>query len=119
MNKIMVIDDDKMILRMAEFMLKKKGYDVVTALSGSEGLDILRSEGADLVLLDVEMPQLSGIDVLKLIREDSSIGSTKVCLMTGTKTEETQQAVSLYGACGCIGKPLAAAELFSVLETEI
>lgn len=115
----MVCDDDKMIVRMAEFMLKKKGYEVVSALSGSEALEKLKSEGADLILLDVEMPQMSGLEVLKFIREDSSISGIKVCLMTGTKTEETDRAVSELSAVGCISKPIQAGELFSVLDKEL
>lgn len=119
MSRILVIDDDGMILRMTEFMLKKQGHEAVTAASGSEGLDKLRSQGADLVLLDVEMPEMSGMEVLEAIRSDSELSAVKVCLMTGTVTPQTDEAVNSQKACACIGKPIKAEELFAVLDAEI
>ena len=116
MCKILIIDDDPMTLRMISFMLKKLGYAAVSAESGSEGISLIGEEQPDMVLLDVEMPDENGIDVLRRLRGDRVIGDIKVCLMTGTPDENVRTAADELGAVGCIAKPVEAAALSKVLD---
>ena len=103
-EKILVIDDDIVNLKIAEHVLEKE-YTVVCAKSGFEGIDILKSDNIDLVLLDLYMPDMSGMDVLTKIREDESISGVKVVILTssGMKTDVTE-AIRL-GALDFIKKP--------------
>lgn len=103
-EKILVIDDDIVNLKIAEHVLEKD-YTVVCAKSGFEGIDILKSDNIDLVLLDLYMPDMSGMDVLTKIREDESISGVKVVILTssGMKTDVTE-AIRL-GALDFIKKP--------------
>ena len=103
-EKILVIDDDIVNLKIAEHVLEKD-YTVVCAKSGFEGIDILKSDNIDLVLLDLYMPDMSGMDVLTKIREDESISGVKVVILTssGMKADVTE-AIRL-GALDFIKKP--------------
>ena len=96
MSKILIIDDDPMAVRMIGFMLKKKGHTALSAENGDEGLAKLSAEKPALTLLDVEMPDENGIDVLRQIRADSVSAGAKVCLMTGTPAamETTAKGIS-------------------------
>ena len=116
MNNILVIDDEQMILRMAGFMLKKAGYSSLTAESGAEGISLMREQMPAAVLIDNEMPGMSGLEVLEAVKSDSVLAGIPVCIMTGTLTEELKEKAVSLGAIGCISKPLKAPEVMDMLE---
>ncbi|MCR5021250.1 response regulator [Ruminococcus sp.] len=116
MARILVVDDDSMVIRMIGFILKKSGHECTGASCGAQGIAMLRSEAPDLVLLDVEMPGENGMDVLKEIRDDSDISGAKVCLMSGTVDDELRDKAQKLGSLGFLIKPVAAAELMDILK---
>jgi CheY-like chemotaxis protein len=67
MTRILIIDDDRSALLLYEMVLREEGYEVVTAVSGPEGLELMKSERPDLVVLDVSMPGMNGLEVLARI----------------------------------------------------
>lgn len=70
--KILIIDDDEMLCEELAEILMGNGYDVKTALDGQKGLDAIREAPYDLVLLDIKMPQLNGLEALKEIKESKT-----------------------------------------------
>ena len=114
-ERILVIDDDIVNLKIAEHVLEKD-YNVTCAKSGMEGIDILKSNDIDLVLLDLYMPDMNGMDVLAKIREDASISSVKVVILTssGMKTDVTE-AIQL-GALDFIKKPFFPTEFLDRIK---
>ncbi|MCM1302735.1 MAG: response regulator [Lachnospiraceae bacterium] len=102
---ILVIDDDAMNLKRAEFILSKAGYNVLTAASGEEGIAILEKGMADLTLLDIEMPVMNGIQTLRQIRESSAIRESRVMALTASDDEEVRRQMDELGAVGYIRKP--------------
>ena len=119
MSRILFTDDDQMMLRMAGFIMKKTGNEAITASSGEEGLSKLKSEQPDMVFIDIEMPGMSGLEMLARIRQDSSVASVPVCLMSGTVTDEIKAQASELGAVNVIGKPLQAAEVSAVIASAL
>lgn len=115
--RILVIDDDPMIRRMAGFILKKKGYGYTEAGSGKEGLAIMKAELPTLTLIDVEMPDTNGFETLEMIRSDEALRKARVCMMTGTITDEVSKRAEELGAVGCIEKPLDANALYAVIDS--
>lgn len=81
-KKIMIIDDDEAILKSLNDLLTNEGYEVVTALSGEEGIEKLKENKPDLLLLDFFMPGMSGGEVLRRIREDNQLKDLKVVFLT-------------------------------------
>ena len=111
MSRILIIDDDSFVHRMGGFMLKKAGHSCECASSGAEGLEklsALAAEGSmpDMVFIDSEMPAMNGIETIEQIRQKSDIADVRICLMTGTLTDELRQRAEALGAVGCITKPL-------------
>ena len=72
-KRILLVDDDAMNLRMAQVILKKTPYEILSASSGAECLRLLGEQPVDLVLLDIEMPDMNGIETLEKIREAESL----------------------------------------------
>ena len=109
MKKILVIDDDPMNLRMATFLLTKQSYEVVTAGSGDEGLKILDTTPVDLILLDIEMPGMDGIETFQYIMVEH-IEIPVIFLTASTDTKNVIEALRL-GAVDYITKPFVPEDL--------
>ncbi|MBI5236984.1 MAG: response regulator transcription factor [Deltaproteobacteria bacterium] len=110
-QKILVIDDEKDILRLLEHNLGKAGFNVISASDGLDGLDIARKELPDLIILDVMLPNMEGTEVLKLLKKDNLTDKIPVIMLTA-KGEELDRVVGLeLGADDYIIKPFSPKEL--------
>jgi len=109
MDSILIIDDEKSLLDVLSLMFKKEGYEVKTATSGADALDILTNNAVDLVITDIRMPHLSGMEILKYVKENQS--ETPVIVITAYGS--IQQAVEALkaGALDYIVKPFDIEEL--------
>ncbi len=82
MGKILIIEDDSLLARMYAQKFKKEGFEVSTAGNGEEGLEKIKSFGPDVVLLDIMMPKMNGLEVLERLKADGKIKGTPVILLT-------------------------------------
>lgn len=115
--KILVIDDDVSLARVIYFELRQRGYSVDTANSGQKGLEQFEKEHFDVVLTDLRMEELSGMDVLKQIMADAP--ETTVIMMTAYGTmDDAMKAVKL-GAADYLTKPFATDQLAFVIEKSL
>lgn len=85
--KILVVDDDMILREMYEARLKEEGYVIVGASDGEEALSKVKSEKPELILLDIMMPKVNGIDVMKKLRADESTANIPVILLTALVRE--------------------------------
>ena len=109
---ILVIDDDAMNLRMAEMILNKKGYDVKKADSGQAALALLQEETVDLILLDVEMPVMNGIETLDAIRGIREFAQMPIMFLSASEDMEQSVANGEYAVQGFIKKPILPQKLY-------
>lgn len=105
-KRILVVDDDHLSLKMTEQILRDKSYEVLTASSGEQCLHILRETPVDLILLDIEMPGISGIETLEIIRNDSSLKNSKVIFVTVMMVDKYKQEAARLGVQEFIQKPI-------------
>jgi two-component system, OmpR family, alkaline phosphatase synthesis response regulator PhoP len=107
-KKILLVDDEPEILEICRDYLKASGYDVVTAKDGREGLSTFRREKPDLIVLDLMMPEMDGLDVCRAIRRESNVP----IIMLTARVEETDKLIGLeIGADDYITKPFSPREL--------
>ncbi len=107
---ILVVDDEPQILRVMRASLPPRGYEVVTARSGQEALDRIRKEMPNLIILDLVMPEMSGLEVCRQVREFSSIP----ILVLSAKGSEHDKVTALdFGADDYITKPFSMDELLA------
>jgi CheY-like chemotaxis protein len=102
MAKILVIDDEPGIRDLLDRLLRRKGYDVVLAESGRQGVELFRRERPDVLVLDLKMPEMDGLTVLRQIR--SLNRSQPVIVLTGSRTAEMEQQVRALGVTEYIAK---------------
>ena len=109
---ILVVDDLPQNLRLLEAVLQPHGYDIVLATSGQEALDRLASEPIDLVLLDVVMPEMDGLEVCRRLRADEATSFLPVVMVTASGDPEKRAAIEA-GADDFVTKPFDQAELLA------
>lgn len=106
--KILVVDDEKDILDLVRYHLEREGYRVVGCGDGKSALDLVKREHPDLVVLDLLMPEVDGLEVCRLLRRDSAIP----IIMLTAKTEEADKVTGLeLGADDYVTKPFSPREL--------
>jgi len=115
-KKIVIIDDDRVTLTMLETVLKKQGFQVSTAQDGAAGLALVQSQRPDIVITDMLIPKIHGIDLCQEIKTDEELKSTKVILMTAVyKGLHFKQDVDEAGADYCMEKPLDMAKILELV----
>lgn len=116
MAKILVIDDEEDIRTLLQYNLEKEGYQVETAENGDKGLTALISFKPDLVLLDVMMPGMDGIEVCEAIRSKEGFQQTLVCFLTARNEDYSQIAGLEAGADDYVAKPIRPKVLISRIK---
>ncbi len=115
-RKILVVDDERQIVKLVEINLKKHGYDVVCAYDGVEALEKVDSEKPDMLVLDVMMPRMNGFDVLKRLQANPETEHIPVIMLTAKAQDADifqgwQSGVSSY-----LTKPFNPRELLTFVE---
>lgn len=112
MKKILIIEDDRALLKTLTASLETENFKVISASDGESGLQLACEEKADLIILDMVLPSLSGLDVCRRIREKSI--RTPIIILSGQKKEEIDKVLGLeVGADDYITKPFGTKELLA------
>jgi len=109
--KILVVDDDRNLLKLFKYVLEKDGFAVITAMDGERGLELALAERPDLVMLDLKMPKLDGMEVLRKLKADPLTAAIPVVMITASAQKADAERALREGAVGYIIKPFHIAEL--------
>jgi two-component system response regulator VicR len=116
-KKILVVDDEPNIVDILRFNLQREGYEVLAAYDGQEGLDKARSEGPDLILLDVMLPEKDGFQVCEELRKTDRL--TPIIMLTAREEERDRVMGLELGADDYVVKPFSVRELLARVRTNI
>ncbi|MDI6739854.1 MAG: response regulator [Candidatus Edwardsbacteria bacterium] len=116
-KKIMVVDDEPYIARVIKFKLEQEGYTVISANDGITGLNKIREEKPDLVLLDVMMPGMSGYEVCQKIKGDAELAGIPVVILTAKGQERDREQGFSMGASDYITKPFSPNRLLELVKS--
>lgn len=97
MNKILIIEDEIALRGALSIKLKKEGFEVLEAQNGQEGLNLAMTQKPDLVLLDIIMPEMNGLDVLKDIKNNVGLATVPVIVLTNLPEENAKEKVKELG----------------------
>jgi len=117
MSKLLIVDDEVDVREFAKNFFKRRNIEVFTASGGLDALNIIETQKPDLVLLDVRMEEMSGVEVLKKLREKNN--PVKVVMVTGVEDEEIIKEATSLGIKGYVHKPLVLEELEKVVLSEL
>ncbi len=115
MATILAVDDSTSIRQLVSFILRQEGYEVLGASDGMEALQVAENRQVDLVLTDLNMPQMDGIALIKALRSFPRYQYTPLLMLTTESSSEKKQQGREAGATGWIGKPFDPEQLVSVI----
>ena len=108
---ILIVEDESNILELVKYNLDKEGYRVLTAIKGDTGLELARKNRPDLILLDLMLPELDGIEITKILKQNEKTAHIPIIMLTA-KVQETDKVLGLeLGADDYVTKPFSPREL--------
>ncbi len=113
-NKILIVDDEEIIVRLLSMSLRSDGYDIVTAYNGEQALEVFAAENPDIVVTDIKMPGMDGLELLKRIKEKDA--DKEVIIVTGHGDIDSTIIALQYGASDFINKPVRDESLAIALD---
>ena len=113
---VLIVDDDPVIQRLLRVNFEMEGYEVIVGIDGIDGLEKARTEHPDIVVLDIMMPRMSGLDVAKALKADPETASIPVVLLSAKAQEADLRAGDESGADDYLTKPFDPFQLLQRVE---
>jgi len=106
MRRVLVVDDTEANIHLMRFILKENGFEVIEARSGTEGVKLAVQEKPDLVLMDIQLPDIDGLEVTKRIRASEADGNIPIIALTSYAMPGDRERIMAAGCTGYISKPI-------------
>lgn len=113
---ILVVDDEQDLLDLIEYNLRKEGFEVLQAENGEEGIKIAREHRPDLILMDIMMPRMDGLQAVEILRNDESLRKMPIIFLTARGDEKTEVEGLDIGGDDYITKPISTTKLISRIK---
>ena len=117
-KKILIIDDEIDVMKMVVYRLKAKGFEIVTATSGKDGINMAKAHVPDLILLDYRLPDINAPEVAQKLREEENLKHTPIILITAS-IQEIQEKAKECDAVEYLAKPIDPNELYEKVGKHI
>jgi CheY-like chemotaxis protein len=114
--RILLVEDEASLRRLIGYALETKGYEVLVAVDGRQGLEKARSESPNLILLDMVMPEMGGMEVLSALKNDPPLKDIPVLIVTASAQKEDAEKAIGMGAAGYLIKPFHVPTLYDKVE---
>jgi len=115
-KKILIIDDEADFVDTLSFSLESNGFEVVSASNGPSGIEKLKNENPDLIILDLMMPGMDGYEVVKRLKADGASSNIPIIVLTAAVTPDLKQKVCSVQAVDCVTKPCDLEELMDKIK---
>lgn len=115
-RRVLLVDDDPLLLEVLTTVLDLEEFAVVAASDGETALDLAADQWIDLVVCDVRMPGIDGLEVCRRLKADAATADVPVILLTGKDTDEARAAGQAAGCDAYVTKPFSALELLDVMR---
>ena len=116
MSKVIVVDDEPFILMMIEDKLRKAKIDVIGLRESSRALEVIKKEMPDLIILDWMMPELSGIELCRMIKADADVKDIPIFMLTAKGQDSDEQQGIMCGVSRYITKPFSPKSLLEMVQ---
>jgi two-component system alkaline phosphatase synthesis response regulator PhoP len=116
-HRILLCDDERHILRAAEFKFKRAGFEVISACDGEEAWQCIQQDAPDLVVTDCQMPRLDGVSLVKRIRAHDHLANLPIIMLTAKGYEISQDELcNQYGVVAMLAKPFSPRDLLQMVQ---
>ena len=119
MPTVLVVEDNAANLTLATFLLKSVGHDVLSATDAEEGLKLARAHLPDLILMDIQLPGMDGIEAIGLLRKDKTTRNIPCIALTALAMKGDEERIRAAGCDGYIAKPMRYQEFLATIATHL
>ena len=116
MSLVLIVEDNEKNLKLVRDILQVKGYETVEAMTGEDGVRIAREELPDLVLMDIQLPGMNGIEALRVLRADPQTTAIPVIAVTASVMQQDRKLITDAGFDGYVGKPINLKEFLDAVR---
>jgi len=116
MSTILIVEDNDKNMKLARDVLKAKGYTTLEAVTGEEGVRLAREKVPDLVLMDIQLPGINGIEAFRQIRANAKTARIPVVALTASVTPTDRSEINAAGFDAFIGKPISLKEFVETVK---
>ena len=116
MSTVLIVEDNDKNMKLARDVLQAKGYRTLEAVSGEEGVKLAREKKPDLVLMDIQLPGINGIEAFRRIRGDEKTKGIPVVALTASVTPTDRSAIAAAGFDAFLGKPINLKEFLDTVK---
>src|SRR5258706_11732104 len=116
MKKVLIVEDNDKNMKLARDVLQNKGYQTLEAVTGEEGVQLAKQHVPDLVLMDIQLPGINGIEAFRQIRADAKTAGILVVALTASVTPTDRSEISAAGFDAFIGKPINLKEFLETIR---
>ena len=116
MSTILIVEDNEKNMKLARDVLQSKGYATLEAVTGEDGVRLARERKPDLVLMDIQLPGMNGIDALALLRADAATAKIPVVAFTASVTPTDRSQINQAGFDGFLSKPINLKEFLETVQ---
>jgi two-component system cell cycle response regulator DivK len=113
-KKILIVEDNDLNLKLFRDLLEANGYETVETKEGLKAMDLVRRERPDLILMDIQLPEISGLDITRKIKADKSVCDIPIIAVTAFAMKDDEEKILRAGCEAYISKPIS---IVSFLET--
>ncbi|MFP3943329.1 MAG: response regulator [Alphaproteobacteria bacterium] len=115
-KKVMIVEDNELNMKLFHDLLDAHGYDTLQTRDGMEALELARAHRPDLILMDIQLPEISGLEVTKWLKEDESLKHIPVIAVTAFAMKGDEEKIREGGCEAYIAKPISVSELMETVN---
>jgi len=115
-KKVLIVEDNELNMKLFRDLLEAHGYDTVQTSEGLKALDMAREHKPDLILMDIQLPEVSGLDVTKWIKNDAELSSIPVVAVTAFAMKGDEERIREGGCEGYLSKPITVASFIQTVR---
>ena len=116
MTKVLIVEDNEMNMRLFSDLLKSRSYDVFECNEGKSALATAKKVKPDLILMDIQMPEVDGLTAIKQIRKSADVAHTKIIAVTAFAMEGDKERILAGGCDGYLSKPISIPTFFATID---
>jgi two-component system, cell cycle response regulator DivK len=116
MSTVLIVEDNEKNMKLARDVLQAKGYQTLEAITGEDGVKLAKERKPDLVLMDIQLPGMNGIEAFRQIRADANTSRIPVVALTASVTPTDRSAISAAGFDAFISKPISLKEFLDTVK---
>jgi two-component system cell cycle response regulator DivK len=119
MSLVLIIEDNEKNLKLVRDVLRVKGYETIEAMTAEEGIGLARGRKPDLILMDIQLPGMNGIDALRVLRADPVTARIPAIAVTASVMQQDRNLITDAGFDGYVGKPINLKEFLDAVRTAL